>query len=220
MLFGKKKNHYSASFDIMAEKGYCDEYITALRGELETASGKRETADGMCRLANGLLFTGRLAEAVPVFEQTDIRSVPREQRQPLAANYILCLFLLNRFKDADRVYEEYNEYALAEPDIMLKRTVGIHEFTSGRFDSAITVFIKMLDGLSDERGTVMADICAVRALLKLDMTDDALALSENFTRYDGRHELETICRKLRKKIFDKVSSDNKVKMVKGKKKKK
>lgn len=216
MLFGRKKNHYDASLKLLAEKGYTDEYISVLRGELETSSGAAEKADGMCRLANGLLFCGDLKDAADVFAETDIRKVPKENRQSFAANYILCLFLLNRFKDADRVYEEYNSYVLSEKNIFLRRTVGIHEFTAGRFDSAVTVFIKIVtdDDVRDERGTLMIDICTARAMLKLDMTDAAADIVKDFARYDGRKELTALCLKLRKKVFDASAPDRKVKMVK------
>ena len=115
MLFGrKKKAHYDASLKMLVETGYSEEYISLLKSEIETASGAAEKADGFARLANALLFSGELRAAAAVFAETDIGKVPKESRQALAANYILCLFLLDKFKDADRVYEEYNSYALSD----------------------------------------------------------------------------------------------------------
>ena len=213
MLFGKK-DYYSGSLKLLAEKGYCAEYIAALREELASAAGNTAKADGRCRLANALLFSGELKAAAEAFAETDIKSVPKESRQAYAANYIMCLFFLDKLKDADRIYEEYNRYALDEANALLKRTVGIHEFISKRYDSAVTVFIKLLSEANDDRGTIMADICTVRAMLKLDMTKEAESIADGFARYDGKGELTDLCRKLRKKIFDAASPQKKVSMVK------
>ncbi|MBQ4226181.1 MAG: hypothetical protein II664_07705 [Oscillospiraceae bacterium] len=219
MFFRKKKDYYSESMKILTEKGYCEEYTEKLLSEIAEAKSPSDIAEGKSRYANSLLFMGELKRAANAYEDVETEKVPKVSAQAFLANRILCLFLLNRFAAADEIYVQYNKIVLGEPNVFLRRSLGIHQFIAGNFDAAVTVFIKIINDYSDERKTLMTDICIVRSFLKLDMIADAQKASEDFSAYDGKNELTELCRKLRKKIFDKSNSADKVKMVTNKKKK-
>lgn len=221
MFFRKRKNHYSESVKILAEQGYSDEYVNALLSEMNSAKKADDKAEGSNHLASARLFRGELTEAAEIFAAADHKKLPKEIRQAFFANYYLCLFLLNKFREADEVYVEYNEYILGEANVFLRRSVGIHEFIVGHYDAAATVFIKLLNDIKDDsRDTLMVDICIVRTLLKLDMYDQAYELSADFARYNDKYELTKLTEKLKKRIFDYVNGAKKTAMVKRKKKKK
>lgn len=220
MFFHRHKNHYSESVKILAEQGYSDEYVNALKTEINTAKKADDRAEGANHLASAYLFRGELTESAAVFAGADNKKLPKPIRQAFFANYYLCLFLMNKFREADEIYVEYNKDILGEANAFLRRSVGIHEFIAGHYDAAATVFIKLLNDIKDDsRATLMVDICIVRTFLKLDMYDQAYEMSADFARYDNKYELTKLTDKLKKRIFDSVNGAKKADMVKRKKKK-
>ena len=221
MFFKKKKNLYGDTAKLLVESGYSDEYLSALDTAIEAASKAADIAEGMCYKACAHLFRGELDNAYDVFFKVDGNAVPKLIRQSFSANFFLCLFLLNKFREADDIYELYNSDLLNDHSILMRRSVGIHQFIRGNFDAALTVFIKAekeaekMQSRSDS--ALMLDICIVRTLMKLDMYSQAADYSASLAQYEKLGKLGDIVRKMKKTVFDKVSKDKKVKMIKGKK---
>ena len=187
--FLKMTGHYADSAMYLAEHGYNDEYLKKLAAECESADKPKVKAEGQALTAQALLFSGKLRKALEAFEQTDISKLPKEIAPVFANNYILCLFLLEKPQRLREVYEEHNRILLSDNSLVMRRTIGIKEYIEKRYENAGTVFIKLLSE-RDPRCTLMADICIVRAMLKLGMKDRASEIAElGFGRYSGRGDI-------------------------------
>lgn len=212
--FLKMTGHYAESAMYLAEHGYDDEYMRLLGAERESAAKPKEQAEGMALTAQGLMFRGQLRDALKAYEETDVSKLSRSVGHVFVNNYIFCLFLLNKPERIRTIYEEQNRLALAEGSLFMRRTIGIKEYIEKRYENAVTVFVKLLSE-PDPRCTLMADICIVRAMLKLDMKDRAAEIAElGFGRYSGKGDITAEVNRLRLAI----SSQN-IKKGGGKKKK-
>ncbi len=201
---------------MLAESGFTDAYTEKLKEEIGTVKKPAQAALGMNYLVNGLIINGRLSEAYDEFkraEDEDIwKKLDRNLYPNLLHNVIFSLFIRDKFKDADRLYKDYNEIVLADRSDTMKRTLAIHECINGRYENAVTVLAKLLD--SECR---FLDLCIVKTVLKLEMYDRAMEMSADFEKYNGKNQLEDEAQRLKKKIFDGLSPKKKVAMVKGKK---
>lgn len=151
----------------------------------------------MALTAQGLLFRGQLRDALKAFEETDISKLNRSVGHVFVNNYIFCLFLLNKPERIRTIYEEQNKLALSEGSLFMRRTIGIKEYIEKRYENAVTVFVKLLSE-PDPRCTLMADICIVRTMLKLDMKDRAAEIAElGFGRYSGKGDITAEVNRLR-----------------------
>ena len=187
--FLKMTGHYADSAMYLAEHGYNEEYLKMLAAECESADKPKVKAEGQALTAQALLFSGKLRKALEAFEQTDISKLSKEIAPVFANNYILCLFLLEKPQRLREVYEEHNRILLADNSLVMRRTIGIKEYIEKRYENAVTVFIK-LRSEPDPRCTLMADICIVRAMLKLGMKERASEIAElGFNRYSGRGDI-------------------------------
>ncbi|MBQ3918124.1 MAG: hypothetical protein II695_00485 [Oscillospiraceae bacterium] len=191
--FLKMSGPYAEAAQYLASHGYDREYI-AILDRLAQGAKKRDIPDGMALKAQGLLFMGELDEAAEVFAQTDARGVSREIAPVFINNYILCLFFLDRFKEAGEIYKEYNDIAL-DGSVYMKRSVGIAEHISGRYENAVTVFVKLLTE-PDPRCTLMADICLARSMLRLDMAPRAREIANGFAKYHGKSQITRLTDKI------------------------
>ena len=212
--FLKMTGHFADSAVYLAEHGYDDEYMRLLGAECKSAGSQKEQAEGMALTAQGLLFRGQLRDALKAFEETDISKLNRSVGHVFVNNYIFCLFLLNKPERIRTIYEEQNKLALSEGSLFMRRTIGIKEYIEKRYENAVTVFVKLLSE-PDPRCTLMADICIVRTMLKLDMKDRAAEIAElGFGRYSGKGDITAEVNRLRLAI-----SSQGVKKGNGKKKK-
>jgi len=195
--FLKMTGHFADSAVYLAEHGYDDEYMRLLGAECEGAGNPKEQAEGMALTAQGLLFRGQLRDALKAFEETDISKLNRSVGHVFVNNYIFCLFLLNKPERIRTIYEEQNKLALSEGSLFMRRTIGIKEYIEKRYENAVTVFVKLLSE-PDPRCTLMADICIVRTMLKLDMRDRAAEIAElGFGRYSGKGDITAEVNRLR-----------------------
>lgn len=195
--FLKMTGHYADSAMYLAEHGYNDEYIKMLSAECETAENPKVRAEGQALTAQALLFRGKLRDALKAFEETEIKKLPKTIGHVFANNYILCLFLLGKPERIRTVYEEQNKLVLGENSLVMRRTIGIKEYIEKRYENAVTVFIKLLSE-PDPRCTLMADICIVKSMLKLDMKERASEIAElGFGRYVGMGDITAEVNRLR-----------------------
>ena len=217
--FKGKKSPFRESGAILTEEGFSDRYLEKLREETAGVKDKKTFAQGKNFIVNALILRGELEEACSEFlrceEEQVWKKLDRNLYPNLLHNVIFSFFIRDKFKDAERLYKEYNEFVLKDKSDGMKRTLALHECMNGRYENAVTVLAKLMD--SECR---FLDLCIVKTVLKLDMYDRAMELSADFGKYDGRGQLETEAKKLKKKIFDGVSPEKKVKMVKKKKNKK
>ncbi len=213
--FLKMTGHFSGSAVYLAEHGYTDEYMSMLRTECEGARKASDKAEGQALTAQAHMYRGELKQAAEEYENTDISKLGAHFNSVFLNNFILCLFLLKRFSRITELYEEHNSIILAENTLVMRRTIGIREYTEKRYENAVTVFIKLLEE-PDPRATLMADICLVRSLLALDMRDRAKEIADiGFSRYSGRGDVTAEVNRLRMKINEKKKpSDNKNKRKK------
>lgn len=198
MSFLKKSAPFSDSGKILYEKGYCEEYISALEAETESVKSKKQKALGLSLLSNALLFMGRLSESFKIFGLIDLKKLDSYLRSALVNNMVFLLFIQDKFSEAAKLYKELNQYALSVTSGAMKRTVGIYEHISGRYENAVTIFIKILGGESECR---YADLCIVKSFLRLDMYERAREISAGFDKYAGMGELYEEAEKIRKKII-------------------
>ncbi|MCC8043295.1 MAG: hypothetical protein LIO69_07310 [Oscillospiraceae bacterium] len=194
------KGKFSESFALVAGEGYSDRYMDQLRTELSSCSRKRDIAQGQSLLAQAMLFRGELRGAYEQFEAVDIKLVPKEMRGVFAANYLMCVFFLGKTGRVKQLYRELNEWLLSENTPQMRRSVGINEYIEGRYENAVTVFVKLLE-FSDPKATLFIDYCLVRSMLALDMYGEAAELADKgFSRYNGRKEITAEINKLRNRI--------------------
>ena len=210
-MFGQK-NYYKESLKILAEQGYSDEYVEELKKGIAAAKGTK-AAEGICNLTNAYIFRGELSEAVKAFENIEMKRLKLYIAGILAGNMMLCLFILNKFKEADELFEKYNDMILRDNSVVMKRSLAIHEHIRKRYENSVTILIKIIDE-ADPRDTMFVDICLIKSFLRLDMYERAFEFSKGLDRYNNKNELTDEVAKIRKKIFDNLSAENKVKMIK------
>lgn len=212
----KKSSPFNASAAVLADHGFTDEYIEALKKDIEPLKKPKDIAKGQSYLINALIITGRLEEGCSLYrkysEEGIFDKLDRMLYPNLLHNVIFAYFVRNKFKEADSIYKEKNEVVLHDTSDTMKRSLAIHECINGRYENAVTVLAKLLD--SECR---FIDLCIVKTVLKLDMFSRAEELSANFSIYKGKNELEAEAQKLKKKIFDGLSPKEKVRAVKTQK---
>lgn len=214
-IFGKKKRLFKESAEILAQEGFSDNYISKLKEEVSQLKKPADIAKGSSYIINGLIVKGDLTEACETFVKCEaegsLEKLDKLLYPNLLQNLIFAFFARDKFKEAERLYKEYNDKVLSEHTTSMKRTLAIHECINERYENAVTVLAKILD--SDCR---FVDLCLVKTVLKLDMYERARELSAGFDEYNGKNELEKEALKLKKKIFDGLSPKDKVKMIKKK----
>lgn len=208
-MFFKKKCRFEKSLTILGKDGFTDEYAEMLKTELAEAERKQDIAKGKSFLANALLIRGKLTEAFAVFEEINMKHLEPHLHGNLVSNMIFCKFVQNDFKNAEKLYQDYNSAVLREHSDASKRSLAIHEHISGHYEVAIEIYAKMLD--SECR---FLDICMVKSMLRLDMYERAADFSAYFDRYNNCGELTEEIKKLKKKIFDGLPPKQKAKYIK------
>lgn len=215
MLFGHRKNPFAASAELLAAEGFTDNYIAALKKDIEPLKRAKDILLGRNYLICALVIRGRLTESYELFldaqENMKLDRLEPALLQNLLHNVIFGLFMRDKFKEADALYGKYNAVVLSLHTDSMRRTLAIHECMNGRYENAVTVLAKLLDG--DCR---FVDLCIVKAALRLDMYERASELCADFGKYDGCGELEAAATKMKKRVFDGLSPKNKVKMIKEK----
>lgn len=197
MIFFKKKCHFSKSLELLSKSGFTEDYAEMLKTELCEAERPQDIAKGKSFLANALLILGKLTEAYAEFEEINMKKLDPHLHGNLVSNMIFCKFIQDDFKTAEELYQTYNAAVLGERSEASKRSLAIHEHIKGRYETAIEIYIKMMDGECR-----FLDICMVKSMLRLDMHERAADFSVNFKRYDKCGELTAEVTKLKNKIFD------------------
>lgn len=209
----KKSSPFKNSATVLADNGFTDVYIEALKKDIEPLKKPKDIAKGQSYLINALIIAGRLEEGCSLYkkysEENLFDKLDKTLYPNLLHNVIFAYFIRNKYKEAETIYKEKNEFVLKDTSDTMKRSLALHECMNERYENAVTVLAKLLD--SDCR---FVDLCIVKTVLKLDMFSRANELSANFGEYKGRNELEAEAQKLKKKIFDGLSPKEKVKAVK------
>ena len=209
----KKSSPFKNSAAVLADNGFTDVYIEALKKDIEPLKKPKDIAKGQSYLINALIIAGRLEEGCSLYkeysEENLFDKLDKTLSPNLLHNVIFAYFIRNKYKEAETIYKEKNEFVLKDTSDTMKRSLALHECMNERYENAVTVLAKLLD--SDCR---FVDLCIVKTVLKLDMFSRANELSANFGEYKGRNELEAEAQKLKKKIFDGLSPKEKVKAVK------
>lgn len=209
----KKSSPFKNSAAVLADNGFTDVYIEALKKDIEPIKKPKDIAKGQSYLINALIIAGRLEEGCSLYkkysEENLFDKLDKTLYPNLLHNVIFAYFIRNKYKEAETIYKEKNEFVLKDTSDTMKRSLALHECMNERYENAVTVLAKLLD--SDCR---FVDLCIVKTVLKLDMFSRANELSANFGEYKGRNELEAEAQKLKKKIFDGLSPKEKVKAVK------
>lgn len=213
MVLFKKSSPFKNSAAVLADNGFTDVYIEALKKDIEPLKKPKDIAKGQSYLINALIIAGRLEEGCSLYkkysEENLFDKLDKTLYPNLLHNVIFAYFIRNKYKEAETIYKEKNEFVLKDTSDTMKRSLALHECMNERYENAVTVLAKLLD--SDCR---FVDLCIVKTVLKLDMFSRANELSANFDEYKGRSELEAEAQKLKKKIFDGLSPKEKVKAVK------
>lgn len=195
MIFFKKKCKFRKALEILAKEGFTENYAETLKTELAEAERPKDIAKGKSFLANALLILGKLNEAYAVFDEINMKKLESHLRGNLVSNMIFCKFILDDFAAAEELYQKYNAEVLSDSGEVMKRSLGIHQHIQGRYEVAVEIFIKMLDG-----SCRFLDICMVKTLLRLNMYERAREFAAGFDRYKSCGELGEAAEKLQKKI--------------------
>lgn len=195
MIFFKKKCGFKEALRVLGQEGFTDNYIRVLREELETAERPKDIARGKSFLANGLLILGKLTEAYSVFEEMDMNRLAPHLRGNLAGNMVFCKYVQNDFKAAEELYQKYNAEILGDTGEIMKRSLAIHMHIKERYEVAVEILVKMLDGECR-----FLDICIVKAMLRLNMYDRAREFAPSLDRYRDCGELGEETEKLLGKL--------------------
>lgn len=195
MIFFKKKCKFSKALEVLAKEGFTENYAETLKAELAEAERSKDIAKGKSFLANALLILGKLTEAYTVFEEIDMKKLDSHLRGNLVGNMIFCKFIRDDFSAAEELYQKYNAEVLGDNGEVMKRSLGIHQHIQGRYEVAVEIFVKMMDG-----SCRFLDICMVKTLLRLNMYERARDFTESFDRYKDCGELGKEAEKLQKKV--------------------
>ncbi len=209
MSFFKKKCYFEKALAILNEKGFTREYTEMLKNELAEAERPKDIAKGQSFLINALIIQGDLSEAYQLFEQIDLKKLEATLHGNLISNVIFCLFVQNKFKSAEELYQKYNAAVLNERNDTSRRSLAIHQHIRGNYEAAIEILLNMFD--SECR---FLDICMVKAMLRLDMYERAAEFTKFFERYENCGELTKETHKLKNRIFDGLSPVQKTKYIK------
>ncbi|MCI5752459.1 MAG: hypothetical protein MR038_08285 [Oscillospiraceae bacterium] len=215
MFFKKRSNIYKDSVNILTEQGYSDEYISALKAAMEKAKTPADIAEGQNMLGTALLFRGELDEAYDTFSQTDDEKISKLLKQSFAANYLLCLFLLNKFREAEELFVRLNKELLDENTLLMRRSMGIHQFIAGNYDAALTIFLKAykesnrLEHSDSSRNSSILGFCLIRTLLKLDMYEGAADYLSALSPIADKGQLGVLCGKMKRTVADRTANKNK-----------
>lgn len=196
-LFNKKPPAFEVSAKLLAQKGFCDDYIDALKEDISKAEKPRDINKGKSYLCNALIICGRLSESFDVFNEVDLNTLDSILAPNLVQNMIFSFFVQNKFSDADELYYKHNRLVLHDHTDSMRRTLAIHEHIQGRYENSITILAKMLE--SDCR---FLDICLIKSMLKLDMYEAASEIGSSLNAYDGLSELGKESMKLKRKILN------------------
>lgn len=211
-----KKSPFAASAAVLADSGFSDEYIEAVKNDIAVLKKPKDIAKGKSYLINALIIRGKLSDACGMYRECEeeklFGKLDKMLYPNLLHNVIFAYFITDKFKSAEEIYKQKNDIVLHDSSDTMKRSLAIHECINGRYENAVTVLAKLLE--CDCR---FIDICIVKTVLKLDMFQRAAELSAGFDEYNGRGELEAEARKLKKKIFDGLSPKARVKQIKRKK---
>ena len=210
MSLFKKKCRFEKALTILSKKGFTHEYTDMLKAELETAERPKDIAKGKSFLANALLIQGDLTEAYSVFEEINLKHLESHLHGNLISNMIFCLYVQNKFKTAEELYQKYNAAVLNEHSDASKRSLAIHQHINGQYEAAIEILVNMLD--SECR---FLDICMVKAMLRLDMYERAAEFTKFFDRYENCGELTKEIHKLKNKVFDGLPPKLKAQYIKS-----
>ena len=191
---------FSQTAAYLAEHGYNARYMQMLEELLPTLKSKRDTEDCKALIAQGYLFRGELKKAEEHFTGVDISLMSRESRPAFANNHVLCLFLLKKEGQMLKTFAEYESYILQDDTLLRRRSIALREFANGDYEAAVTVLVKLMSE-ADSRATLMADICLVRTMLRLDMYRQADEIARRqFDRYKGKFELTALATSLENSI--------------------
>ncbi|MCM1578902.1 MAG: hypothetical protein NC078_08910, partial [Ruminococcus sp.] len=131
------------------------------------------------------------------YEKVDIDRLGKDEAAAFVGNYVMCLFLLDKPQRIRQLINEREREAFGGGTLIMRRTVGIREYIEKRYENAVEVFLKLLSE-PDPRVTLMADICLVKAMLKLDMNERAKEIAAlGFDRYKGRGEITSEVNRLK-----------------------
>ncbi len=197
MIFFKKKCRFEKALSILSKSGFTHEYTEMLKAELEEAERPQDIAKGKSFLANALLIQGDLNEAYQTFNEINLKKLDSNLHGNLISNMIFCLYVQNKFKDAEELYQKYNSAVLNEHSDTSRRSLAIHQHILGNYEAAIEILANMLD--SECR---FLDICMVKSMLRLDMYERAAEFTKFFNRYESCGELTKEIHKLKNKVFD------------------
>lgn len=190
------KGRFSESVKLLAAEGYSDGYMIKLEEERFACTRKKDIVQGDALIAQAKLFRGELNGALELFEQIDISLLPKEMRCVYSSNYLMCVFILGKTNRVKELYVSLNEWLLSENIPQMRRSVGINEYAEKRYENAVTVFVKLIS-VPDPRATLFNDYCLVKAMVALDMYDEAVKIAqESFSRYKGRGEFYTKVKEL------------------------
>ena len=195
MSLFKKKSHFDSSLAVFRAKGFCDEYIAALKEDISKIKGGAELNKGRSYLCNALIFQGKLHEALEIFNEVNLKRLDKTLSPNLSHNIIFALFALDRFSEAEELYANYNAIVLSTHTSSMKRTLAIHEHINKRYENAVTVLVKL-------RGEELRfwDICLIKTMLALDMFERAAEISHSLKNYKNLSELSEIAANLKNQI--------------------
>ena len=210
MMLFRKKVQFEKALAILSKDGFTKEYIEMLKSEIAEAKHPADIAKGKSFLANALLVQGDLTEAYKVFEEINMKKLEAHLRGNLVSNMIFCLYVQDKFKQAEDLYITYNAAVLREYSDASRRSLAIHQHINGQYEAAIEIMLKMME--SECR---FLDICMVKAMLRLDMFERAAEFTTCFDRYENCGELTQEIHKLKNKVFAGLSPKKKTKYIKN-----
>lgn len=210
MMFFKKKCRFEKALSILSKSGFTREYTDMLKIELDEAERPQDIAKGKSFLANALLIQGDLKEAYQTFNEINLKKLDSTLHGNLISNMIFCLYVQNKFKDAEELYQKYNAAVLNEHGDASRRSLAIHQHINENYEASIEILANMLD--SECR---FLDICMVKSMLRLDMYERAAEFTKFFSRYEDCGELTKEIRKLKNKVFDGLPPKLKAQYIKN-----
>ena len=144
MMLFRKKVQFEKALAILSKDGFTKEYTEMLKSEIAEAKHPADIAKGKSFLANALLVQGDLTEAYKVFEEINMKKLEAHLRGNLVSNMIFCLYVQDKFKQAEELYITYNAAVLREYSDASRRSLAIHQHINGQYEAAIEIMLKMI----------------------------------------------------------------------------
>lgn len=211
MKLSLKNNTFIKLMEKLQKEGYTDEYMEGMKAEIAKAERhmRLRDAEGYKAMHGfALLFRGELDEAYERLKSIKMPLLRKPMRSKYINNLIAVCFFLEKYDEVADLYSEHEKLIISDPGALMKRSLGMREYAKGRYENAVTIFIKLME-LESKSDTLFSDLCLMKAMMQLDMYESSRPFLKFLERYKGLHQLNEIASEVQRKALAGLHSPHK-----------